>query len=225
VSNPFSTENLLPTFSRYPVAKGDTAGHPFYGNQWTDNAIAEHIKSLIAQTDNNSSYYTETPSGNAGLVNPRNSIDVFGTRHIKPNAPEKARRINDIVYNYGKEMLKTLEENPSMTVAQYAKNLRDEATKQLAQTKDDAPKFMVTQKKYRYTIWNKDDAEKIVQQAENDYSVRRKYNIREATDKFKTTWYNSQQYNGTDKMLFSNYVYSLLAGKPTPMPSVSRIKV
>jgi hypothetical protein len=42
VTNPFSTKALLPTFSTYPVTKGDTPGHPFHGNQYTkEQAIAD----------------------------------------------------------------------------------------------------------------------------------------------------------------------------------------
>jgi hypothetical protein len=37
--NPFSTENLLPVWKRASeILKGDTEGHPFRGNQWTDKA-------------------------------------------------------------------------------------------------------------------------------------------------------------------------------------------
>lgn len=36
MNNPFSINELLKSVSNYPVAKGDVAGHPFHGNQYTD---------------------------------------------------------------------------------------------------------------------------------------------------------------------------------------------
>jgi hypothetical protein len=30
----FTLDELVPTLSNYPIAKGDTPGHPFRGNQW-----------------------------------------------------------------------------------------------------------------------------------------------------------------------------------------------
>jgi hypothetical protein len=36
MANRFSTSELLKCASRYPVVKGDHAGHPFHGNQWVE---------------------------------------------------------------------------------------------------------------------------------------------------------------------------------------------
>ena len=41
MENRFSTENLVKSLSNYPVAKGDVAGHPFRGNQYTNGQSAE----------------------------------------------------------------------------------------------------------------------------------------------------------------------------------------
>jgi hypothetical protein len=46
MSSGFSSHELLKSVSNYPVAKGDVAGHPFHGNQFT-SAIEGHANSSL----------------------------------------------------------------------------------------------------------------------------------------------------------------------------------
>ena len=41
--NPFHSNELLKSISNYPVKKGDTPGHPFHGNQYTDAPFSSTI--------------------------------------------------------------------------------------------------------------------------------------------------------------------------------------
>lgn len=41
MSNPFSTESLLAGQGIYAVVKGDVAGHPFHGNQYTEGSLSD----------------------------------------------------------------------------------------------------------------------------------------------------------------------------------------
>jgi len=49
MNNPFSIQNLAPTWAVADVAKsavlkGDTPGHPFHGNQWTTGIVSRAAK-------------------------------------------------------------------------------------------------------------------------------------------------------------------------------------
>lgn len=56
--NPFHSNELLKSVSNYPVAKGDTPGHEFHGNQYA--SISGAVKDLTAK------FNGWTPNGRRG---------------------------------------------------------------------------------------------------------------------------------------------------------------
>lgn len=60
MSSGFHSDELLKSLSRYPVAKGDTPGHDFHGNQYVSmgnqaaeaQKIVDHISSANGKVDN-----------------------------------------------------------------------------------------------------------------------------------------------------------------------------
>jgi hypothetical protein len=92
MTTPFSTENLVPTLSNYPVAKGDTPGHPFRGNQW--HSVAGGAAELSRMVANNALDCAMQPHGTtARLHQPLANLH----RGI-------AEKIKNLVIQHGKEM-------------------------------------------------------------------------------------------------------------------------
>jgi len=48
VTNPFSTDALVPSWFSVGVLKGDLPGHPFRGNQWTAGSLVDKSKELVS---------------------------------------------------------------------------------------------------------------------------------------------------------------------------------
>ena len=182
----------------------------------------------ISKTQQNSSNYEFGASGLV-LSNPRNPVDALETRHEKPDAPEKARRVNALVERYGKQMIDAIQADPSLTVEKYISNLREEATKQLGETKETAPRYQVYDKRYGMadSIYDAESAKAIIEDSKKFFSLRNpdfsNYRVVVAQPRFINKWLSLQHNQGTDKMLFANYVSSVMANNPTPIPGVPEI--
>jgi len=212
MSSGFSTNELLKSFSNYPVIKGDIPGHAFHGNQYSsvpsggpmnDQQIKDHITELAAAgraSDSNAWVDNQR-------VNGRNPVDIFGKRHAVPNGPDKARRVNMMFQFNGQEMLDAMAKDPTLTVEKYASDLRERASELLSKTKDDAPTRAAYYKNDRSPSYMEPDKVQEIIGSQN-----RLFQIRAPRERDIINWVSRQHNIGDTLNMFANYLDGLRAG-------------
>ncbi|NBV35028.1 MAG: hypothetical protein EBR81_14860, partial [Proteobacteria bacterium] len=219
MSNPFSTDNLVPNWSEAArILKGDKPGHPFHGNQYvslpsggpmSDRQIKDHITELVeAGRATDSNRWVDNQR-----VNSRNPVDIFGVRHAAPGGPDKARRVNMMFQFKGQEMLDAMEKDPTLTVEKYASDLREKASDLLSKTKDDAPTLMAywrNDKSPRYT--DADEVQEIIDRQKNEKPWERDFDIRAPRERDITNWVSDEHNDGDTLNMFADYLHGLRTG-------------
>jgi len=149
----FTNKELL-----YPLTKGDVLGHEFHGNQYTHGSLMAHLEDVRSRAEGVQPFYVD-----GKLKSPRIGTDALGTKHSVPDAPEKARQVNQgltsdrkMLHTY--EGLQRLQENgwkyeggsiqrltsrleaePNKSVEQHLAEFRQEAERKTQVAAADAP--------------------------------------------------------------------------------------